>query len=91
METKKSLKIQLAAARDMEAHYKELLEVWISELKFERLRAKVLVNAIDEAGVLLDNETDHSLIKKVLANYMQRWILDTSIHNSIIWKNSTWL
>lgn len=67
-----------------------LLETAISELKFYRLKTELLQNNLDEVATLLDKWVNSETIKAVIANWKEREILDTIIHNQLIiqWETS---
>lgn len=65
---------------EMHKHYKELYEVAMWELRFSGIQKQHYMSMLDEVEVLLDKNIKSSLIKKVIENWKERWMIDISIH-----------
>ena len=63
--------------------YKELEELYQSslrELTFSNMRIDHHQSILNEVEILLKKKVPHWIIQKVIENWMQRWVLDISIH-----------
>lgn len=63
--------------------YKELEDLYktsLWELTFSNMRIEHYQNILNEAEMLLKKKVPHWIIQKVIENWMQRWVLDISIH-----------
>ena len=61
---------------EMHAHYKELFETSISELKFEKLNVAYLLSILEE----IESFTNDAIVELVIDNARQRHDLDKVIH-----------
>jgi len=55
-------------ARDMYAHYKELYETAVNELKFKSMNVQHLLSLLNECAVLLENKRPYEIISTVIEN-----------------------
>ena len=65
----------------------EMLNSACWELQFANLQKDFYKSILDEVEVLLKKEVKHNLIKKVIENWKERWILDKFIHTDLIFKD----
>lgn len=71
-------------AKEMFQHYKELYGVALNELKFKSMNIQHLLQMLEEVVVLLWNKRPPMVIAKVIDNGIERYNIDTAIHNSLI-------
>jgi len=79
----KRYKYRFTYYKEMETHYKDLYEVCLGELRYEKLRLDNAKNIIDELHII----TDEELIKAVIENYKNRDSLDMIIHSKMLFPN----
>ena len=68
------------AAKERVKHYKELLEVGISELKFSNMLNDSLLGTLSE----IETFTSDKLAKEVIKNAKERYNLDKIVHARVI-------
>lgn len=66
--------------KELHAHYEEVYKSASKELRFQILQTEHYKSILDEVDVLLDKGCKPSLIRKVIENWKQRWVLDISLH-----------
>lgn len=71
-------------SREMHAHYKELYETSVNELRFKSMNVQHLLSLFNECAVLLENKRPHTIISKVIENGIEKHNIDINIHNSQI-------
>jgi len=65
----------------------ELLETCIKELQFTNIQRDSYKNILEEVKTLLVQWVSKKIISKVIDNGIERCILDTTIHNDLLFKN----
>lgn len=72
------------ANRALKEDYQELFRTSVEELKFRNNQVENLNNVIYKIKELLDQNIAPKLIKKIIENKEEEYILDMSVHNAII-------
>ena len=57
------------------------------ELQFANIQKDFYKSILDEVEILLKKEVKHNLIKKVIENWKEKWVLDEIIHTDLIFKH----
>lgn len=59
-------------------------KIALEELRFSNMRREYYENLLREVQSLLDWGVDPKVISKVIDNWLERWLLDITIHYQLI-------
>ena len=68
----------------------DLLDIAVKELQFSNIQRDSYKNILEEVKELLKKWVSKKIISKVIDNGITRCILDTTIHNDLLFKNKLW-
>ena len=71
----------------LDKSFNDMLNSACWELQFANIQKDFYKSILDEVEILLKKEVKHNLIKKVIENWKEKWVLDEIIHTDLIFKH----
>jgi len=68
----------------------ELLETAINELKFEKCKNEILNDLLIDLEYYIRKWVSHKLLKQVIKNWREKEVIETSIHNYLLFNKQRW-